>query len=57
MNSRILIQVHDELDLSVKEDEIDEALELVKGIMENVVQLKVPLTVDINCGDNWSEAH
>lgn len=57
LKSKVLIQVHDELDLSVCADEIDEVKLLVKEIMENTIKLKVPLTVDINVGANWSEAH
>ena len=57
LESKILIQVHDELDLSVPKEEIDEVSALVKDVMENTVSLKVPLTVDVCVGSNWSEAH
>ena len=57
LKSKILIQVHDELDLSVPTEEIDEVSALVKDVMENTVFLKVPLTVDVCVGRNWSEAH
>ena len=57
LKSKILIQVHDELDLSVVEGEYEEVCALVKEIMENTTKLKVPLTVDISSGKNWSEAH
>ena len=57
MESRVLIQVHDELDLSVAPAELEEVKSLVKSIMENVVELKVPLIADVTCGKNWSEAH
>ena len=57
LKSTILIQVHDELDLSVPTEEIDEVSALVKDVMENTVFLKVPLTVDVCVGRNWSEAH
>lgn len=57
LESKILIQVHDELDLSIKKDEIETASKILKNVMENVVKLKVPLKVDINWGNNWAEAH
>lgn len=57
LKSKILIQVHDELDLSVLESEVDEVSALVKSVMENVVALRVPLTVDVSIGKNWAEAH
>lgn len=55
--SKIMIQVHDELDLSVPEDEVDTVSKLVKDVMENVAELKVPLIVDVNYGKSWAEAH
>ena len=57
LKSKILIQVHDELDLSVPPDELETVKALVKDVMENVAQLKVPLISDVSCGKNWSEAH
>lgn len=57
LHSKIMIQVHDELDLSVPKDEIDTVSKLVKDVMENVTQLRVPLIVDVNYGQNWAEAH
>ena len=44
------IQVHDELDISVKDDE--EAVK-IKEIMENAVDLKIPNKVDYESGPNW----
>jgi len=44
------IQVHDELDISVKDDE--EAAK-IKEIMENAVDLKIPNKVDYESGPNW----
>lgn len=55
--TRLLLQVHDELDLSVPEDEVASVSELVKGIMESVVKLSVPLVADVCTGKNWAEAH
>lgn len=56
LKSTILLQVHDELILNVKEDEIDKVRSLVKEEMENAVKLKVPMDVDINEGSTWYEA-
>ena len=55
--ARLLLQVHDELDFSVPEVEIERLSTMVKGAMENVVELKVPLIADVSWGDSWAEAH
>lgn len=55
--AKLLLQVHDELDFSVPVGEIEQLSELVRNIMENAADLKVPLDVDISYGDNWAEAH
>ena len=52
----MLIQVHDELVFNVVNDEIDIMKDLVREKMEHVVQLSVPLKVDIEMGNNWYEA-
>jgi DNA polymerase-1 len=49
----MLLQVHDELIFEVEEDEIEEMKELVKRGMETVVNLKVPLIVEMGFGVNW----
>jgi DNA polymerase-1 len=56
LKSEIILQVHDELILNVYKDEFDEVKELVKNEMENVIELSVPMEVDINVGDTWYEA-
>ncbi len=53
---RMLLQVHDELVFEVPPEELDAMKELVKGNMENVVELKVPLVVDLGVGPNWLDA-
>lgn len=55
--AKLLLQVHDELDFSVPEHEIEALSSMVRDIMENAADLKVPLDVDISYGDNWAEAH
>ncbi|MCF8359051.1 MAG: DNA polymerase I [Prolixibacteraceae bacterium] len=57
LESKMIIQVHDELNFDVNENELDEMWQIVKNEMENAFKLKVPLTVDIGKGSNWLEAH
>lgn len=52
----MLLQVHDELIFNVYDDEIDKVKEIVYNTMTNVFDLKVPLDVDIELGNNWYEA-
>ena len=56
-NSKMLLQVHDELVFDVFKPELNDIIKLVKNQMENAYEIKVPLTVDINYGLNWLEAH
>ena len=53
LQSKMIIQVHDELIFDVLESELEEVKKLVKEIMENVYKLEVPLKVDVNYGKNW----
>lgn len=54
---RMTVQVHDELLFEVRDEFVDEAKEKIRDIMENVVTLKVPLTVGIGAARNWDDAH
>ena len=56
LESKILLQVHDELILSVKNNEVDKVKKIVKEIMENTYKLNVPLKVEIEVGNDWYEA-
>ena len=56
-NSKMLLQVQDELVFDVFKPELNDIIKLVKNQMENAYEIKVPLTVDINYGLNWLEAH
>ena len=56
LKSKIILQVHDELILNVKQDELEQVKTLVKDEMENVLKMDVPLEVDINIGNTWYEA-
>lgn len=53
METAMILQVHDELIFEVPEDELEEAVQLVRDTMENVMSLKVPLEVDVKVGPNW----
>lgn len=55
--SKMLLQVHDELVFDVPREEIDAMQTMVKSEMENAFSLDVPLVVDIGIGNNWLEAH
>lgn len=56
LKSTLILQVHDELILNVYKDELKEVQAIVKKEMEQVLELKVPLEVDVNLGDTWYEA-
>ncbi|MFT6604467.1 MAG: DNA polymerase-1 [Bacteriovoracaceae bacterium] len=53
LKSKMLLQVHDELIFEVPEDELTVMKKLVVDGMENIVDLKVPLKVDMGIGVNW----
>ena len=57
MQSKMLLQVHDELVFDMHKSESLELKNLVKEKMEHAVSLEVPLIVDIGEGANWLEAH
>lgn len=56
LKARMLLQVHDELIFEAPEEEIDKLTELVIDVMENTVELKVPLKVDYAYGKTWYDA-
>jgi DNA polymerase I len=56
LQSRMLLQVHDELIFEVPPHELDQMKALVQAEMEGAVALSVPLKVDISVGSNWYEA-
>ncbi|MDD4515873.1 DNA polymerase I [Massilibacteroides sp.] len=57
LKSRMILQVHDELNFNVYKDEFDLIKQIVLEEMENVIQLEVPLIADCGSGANWLEAH
>ena len=54
LKTRMVLQVHDELIFEVPEDELP-VKETIRELMQNVVQLNVPLTVDVKQGKTWEE--
>jgi DNA polymerase-1 len=56
MQSKLLLQVHDELVLEAPAEEVEDVSALVKSAMEGVRKLEVPLLVDIGAGENWRDA-
>ena len=57
LQSRMIMQVHDELVLEVPDTELDAVKQGLNDLMENAASLLVPLVVDVGVGDNWDEAH
>ena len=56
MKTKLILQVHDELILDAPQSEKEKAAEILRQEMENAVQLKVPLKVEVAIGQNWYEA-
>jgi DNA polymerase-1 len=57
IRSKMILQVHDELNFSVYPDEKEQVEKIVLEEMQNAYQLKVPLVADAGWGQNWLEAH
>jgi DNA polymerase-1 len=55
--SKMLLQVHDELVFDAKKSELDALTSMIKTEMEQAYKLQVPLVVDVGTGMNWLEAH
>ena len=53
----MILQVHDELNFDVLKAELEQMKAIVKYEMEHAVNIGVPLTVEINAGNNWLDAH
>ncbi len=56
LKSKILVQVHDELVIDCKKDELEIVQKLLRDTMEHVIDLDVPLLIDIEYGDDWYQA-
>ena len=57
LTAKMILQVHDELNFSVKSDELDALKLIVTEEMENAFSAKVPLIADCDAGENWLAAH
>ena len=57
LHSKLIMQVHDELVLEVPDREVDTILTNLPCYMSHVIELDVPLLVDIGIGENWEQAH
>lgn len=57
MKSRLILQVHDELLIEAHESEVEEVKSILESKMMEAADLRVPLSVDMNVGKNWFEAH
>ena len=57
LRSRMVLQIHDELLFDALPSEVERVEQIAVEVMENVVKLSVPLTVECSHGKNWLEAH
>ncbi|MBI9091538.1 MAG: DNA polymerase I [Desulfobacterium sp.] len=57
LKSKMLLSVHDEIIFETPHEEKEELMALAKATMESVFDLKVPLKVNIDAGENWAQAH
>ena len=56
MKSRLVLQVHDELDFECPVDEVERLTAMVRDVMEHVVDLRVPLIAEASTGVTWADA-
>jgi len=57
LNTKLIMQVHDELVLEVPETELDLVKTMLPQLMQNVAKLDVPLLAEVGVGSNWEAAH
>jgi DNA polymerase-1 len=57
LQSKMILQIHDELVFEVPEEEVEAMKALVQQQMEGVITLSVPIKVDLRVGLNWAEIH
>lgn len=57
LSSRLILQVHDELVIETRQEEIEQVKQILEESMKLAAQLAVPLEVDLHTGENWYEAH
>jgi DNA polymerase-1 len=56
LSSRLILQVHDELLIEAKKDEVTQVERILQEEMEQAADLKVALEIDMHQGNNWYEA-
>ena len=54
-DAKLVMQVHDELIVEVKDSDTEKCKEILKREMENTIELSIPLTADVTSGKNWLE--
>lgn len=57
LDARVILQVHDELVLEVREDLVEQVSAEIRVHMSEAAKLDVPLLVEVGVGHNWDEAH
>lgn len=57
LDAKLILQVHDELIIEVREDQAQKVSKLLKDEMENAAELSIPMTVDVNIGKTWYDTH
>ena len=57
LQSKLIMQVHDELVFEVPKSELEQMKVMIKETMEHAVELETPLAVEVGSGKNWLEAH
>jgi DNA polymerase-1 len=57
LNTKLIMQVHDELVLEVPQAELDLVKTMLPQLMQNVAKLDVPLLAEVGMGSNWEAAH
>jgi len=55
IDGAMLLQIHDELIFEIKEDEVETVSRKLKNMMENIMELSVPLECSVSIGDSWGE--
>ncbi|MBN1776500.1 MAG: DNA polymerase I [Clostridiales bacterium] len=54
--ARLILQVHDELVVECPRGEVEKVADLIRGAMENIIKLDVPLVADVSAGNSWYDA-
>ncbi len=57
LQSKLILQVHDELVIEAPQNEVNHVVSLLKETMENAATLRIPLKADVHVGINWDDAH